>query len=316
MSGEAGATGAGTSTTATTQQSGTPIPVLQGDAPTKMRSPKEQSDALDARLATRRAEAEGRDEGGRFLPKQDGAKVDAKFADEKKAAPEAKKTDEKKTDADGEHAKLKTEHERVKAEHASATKALEQAKKDLASWDETAEKVYARMERDKATIAHLQAELAKAKVQVDPRVLENLTLQEQINARNLADERAAAQRAEQEKAQQTAAKAAELTGLRASLRATLDAHPELQPPFTEQTAEAGVFWQSVQDAIKNGATLAQVRPLLATAALVAEKIKAKTPPTPPPRTLRSAASGGGEPKPKDRGGYLDKWHQKLAAAGR
>lgn len=307
----------------TQAQGVTPIAVPRADVPAKPRTQKEASDALDARVQARFNEAEGgeRDEHGRYLPKAKAAKVEAKFPDGEKA-PEAKvdAKDAKPAEKPAEDVtKLKADHEKATAELATTKTALEQAKKSLAEWDETAERVVARMDRQDKLIAYLQGELQKAERSVDPQVVENLTLHEQIAARKLADDRAAQAKADAEKAQREQEKAASLEALRGELFKAMRTDPLLAPPYTEERGNlaAADFWNTIGQAIKNGATNEQIKPFLATAPAVLAGIKAKlaTPAAPPVRTLRSVATGAsGEKRDLSEHAILDKWNGRLKAA--
>ncbi len=264
-------------------------------------------------MAKRRADAEGRDESGRFVPKAK-AEGDVDDGTQAKADPaKPEKPAEKPKDA-GADAALKAAHDKLAADHKATTTRLATAEKHNADWEDVGRKMEARLERDGAYIAHLEGQLKALKASIDPRVPQMLSMQEQIAIRKAQDDDTAAARKADDDARAQAAQAQERAQLQTEMHGVLAKFPELKPPFTDANREAGEFWQALKEFLATGPTNAQVRPMLAQASAVAAAIKARvaTPAPQPPRML-GRSTGGGTPKPKDRQDYRDKWNARVGA---
>lgn len=293
------------------------------------RTPEQASQALTEKTQARKLDAERvagfildddvRGPDGKFLPKT--AKKTSSDSDTSKESdkrpPAEKKPVEAKAEETPQVKKLEADFKALETKHKEAS-----AKN--AEWEQVAEQVIARLDAHKARIAYLEGKLAEHGGAVEPNVMENMTLKEQLRVRELADERAKfAEEQEKQKVEEEAAqqkKVAERHELRTTFATVLTVHPELLPdPVTkfQNKPEAGKFWKDIMDEIAAGRdSVSELAPRLAVAPYIAQAIKAKS--AAPvikeaPRTLSSVRSPGGEPKAVDRFSIVEKHKARLRA---
>lgn len=336
MSGDAGAGGGA----ATGAPSGSPAGSPATNAPAQPTSAQVHAKAvndLNDRTAQRRVDAERATGYGTNAPQrgsdgkfQKGAEAPADSSGtDAKNKPGLRATSQEKPEAKAA-AVVPEEISKLKDEHAKAVKAAADrasaAEAKNEEWEATAERVVARLDAYQARVEYLEQALAAAGGSVDPQHAEMLSLKEQLQARNLQDERIAAQRAAQAEAAQKAeaekARAASMGEFRNALAQVGTKFPELKPamvngvPNFQANPEAGMFWKGVKDAIDAGATLPALVPYLATAGAVAAGIKAKrgTPKIQAPRILSGANNvSSGEVRSIDRRDVVDKWKSRHRA---
>lgn len=287
--------------------------------PPPARTPQQQSDALDARVAEKRARAEQPANGARqHTPKADADKQrgpDGKFlkgaasvvddaqsgdqrppaasqtAKDGDAAPEGKLDDKKAAEPSAELVKLKADHERVTKEHATLKQRDEQ-------WTALAEQVSARLKTQSAYIAKLEAALQEKGGSIDPRDLEIARYQEREHAQTLAQQRAEAQRKADADAQAEAQRAQERQSLENDAKAALTKHPELLEPTNQ--ADLVKYLRLVY----RGADPTEA------ADMVGAQVKQRAgqpAATNIPRTLAGKGTSSGGPKLKDPRDIADKW---------
>ncbi len=310
--------------------------------PTKKKRPDGEGGSDAAAREARRAEKFGRnapgtpeerDQSGRFLPKdgEKAAKPEANAAvsqgsqakpveGEKPAEGEPDAAKDEKKDEDG-YKVTKAQAHQIAQQLTTARKEAAEAKKQNADWDKMAERVVARFDSFQSRIQYLEGLVSELGGNVDPHLMENLTLKEQIQAQKLGEERAQQEaQARQQAAQESARKQAfarDRQQLQTSLVGIMKQHPELSPPFTEENAEAGRFWQEIQAEIEAGrGSMQELAPRLAAAQYVAMAVqgrRATARTQVPPRTLANMSAARGEPRVTDRQSIVEKHKQRLRA---
>lgn len=308
----------GVESSGSSAQSSTPAPA-QG-SPSVARTHDQASNELTDRTIARKLDAERaagfvdsdkRGPDGKFKPKEQVSSDTDKQA-AKARPPDAEKAEKTEPEETPQLKKLAEEHSKLTEKHKAA-------EKKIGEWEDMAEKVVARLDSYKQRVAYLESQLEAAGGSTDPTVFENLSLKEQLRARELADERqnAAKEAAEHEK--QGQAFAADRENLRSEMMKVATEFPDLMPPFRDKP-EAGEFWQGIDAEIKAGrGSTAELAPRLAAARYVAAAIKAKkeaqSARPQPPRTLSGVGTpGGGQPRVIDREAIKDKYKQRLGVA--
>jgi hypothetical protein len=263
--------------------------------PAPARTPAQQSDALDARIAEKRSKAEG------VLAPPRG--VDGKFQPGEKPAPE-KKADATVVDEKAPEKKPDADHERLKADHAKAVEERDALKARDLEWTAMAEKVSARLQTQGQRIAQLEAMLKEKGVEIDPRDIELVRYREREAAQKLAEERAAAEADAKKASDEDAKRSQARSALTAQATAALEKYPELRDPANQQDLVKflRLSWRGMD--------------VDEAAEMVAAKIKTRAPTTKPqvPKTLAGSGAGGAGPKLTDPRDIADKWKARLRTA--
>lgn len=281
---------------------GAPVAGGEGAAPTTGAAPSSDqsfADRLESRIEARREAAE-RGPDGKFLPK--GVPAPVALADDTNEEPkegeevEAAEPDaEKAPKESAELAKAKAEHERV----LNIARSLKERDNQ---WTDVAERALARIDTLEAHIARAEEMLSQHGLSLDPTSIENLRLQEQLHAIDLAKERTAAEQQRQQQLQMQRQKQQAQRNLEETTRNALKSAPNLvrNGPELRQYLEA--VWKG-----GDPVSLARYFEHQATQAT-------QNRPQPAPRTLSGRTSGSGNAQkvlsPDD---IADKWKQMLPA---
>jgi hypothetical protein len=246
---------------------------------------------LDQRIEAHRAQAERIN-----LKPPEGAEPEAKPADAEQP-PEVKPAAPPQDPPEVQ--KLRAEF-KATSEEAAALKA------QTAEWESTAPALTGRISAQAEMITLLSSCLAEGRQPTDAEIMA-IKDREALHIAKAELDALKAQQAKQTEEATKAQKKAQYDAVITQSKAVIAKHPQLAPWASPQAFQ---FWQMVQ---KNPQALALAD---AVAARLKPQAPAQQQPQQAPRTLRTSATGGGEPVVTDINSVRDKHMQRLRAAGR